>query len=83
MPNTATPPAPLYPPKCPQVQAALAALANLREISQECDGRVLSPAAARDFRRGTLAALDALMQAVVQTAWRAELALTAAIEKRP
>ena len=82
MPLPSPPPAPLYPPNSPEIQTALAALARIREISADCDARPNSQAAARDFRRGLVEAIDALTQAVVQTAWRTELALTAVIDGR-
>ena len=82
MPLPSPPPAPLYPPNSPEIQTALAALARIRELSADCDARPNSQAAARDFRRGLVESLDALTQAVVQTAWRTELALTAVIDGR-
>ena len=82
MPLPSPPPAPLYPPNSPEIQTALAALARIRELSADCDARPNSQAAARDFRRGLVESLDGLTQAVVQTAWRTELALTAVIDGR-
>jgi hypothetical protein len=82
MPLPAPPPAPLYAPNSPEIQTALAALARIRELSADCDTRPNSQAAARDFRRGLVEAIDALSQAVLQTAWRTELALTAVIDDR-
>ena len=62
MPLPSPPPAPLYPPNSPEIQAALAALARIRELSADCDARPNSQAAARDFRRGLVEAIDALTQ---------------------
>ena len=82
MPLPSPPPAPLYPPNSPEIQAALAALARIRELSATCEARPNSQAAGRDFRRGLAEAIDALTQAVLQTAWRTELALTAVADGR-
>ena len=82
MPLPAPPPAPLYAPNSPEIQTALAALARIRELRAAYEARPNSLAAAREFRGGLVEALDALTQAVLQTAWRTELALTAVIDDR-